>query len=219
MERKNITDEEVFEHIDQSINQLDKQRLQELNNLKQVQEIKQQALKLEIQRLSKKYGEDHPRVQKISARLSYNQEMFTGLDKEIKRAKTKTEPFSNKSWRIQGNVFDQLNKVAKGVTVFLSDKGHKWIEALGSTCTDEIGYFSITLDEESVKRHKDQPLYLSVSNNTKKINYVAPEPFFASNGLIDYKDIYLNDDCQPPSTKSKTDRGNSPSKIPTSKPK
>jgi len=200
MQKQYPGDKEILDAIDKSFTQVDEQRLAELNNLKQVQEIKNEVYKLERSRLVNKYGEDHPRVQNTNSRLAYNQEMFSGLDKEIKRAEIKTEPLPINAWRVHGKVFDK-NTPVTGMTVFLTDQKQNWVEVMGSDCTDEKGYYSITVDEKIVKQFARQPLFASVSDKNKKIIYRDTVRLFASEGLIDYKDIFLNDaasSCIPP---------------------
>jgi hypothetical protein len=201
MERKNISDKEILDNIDKSISQLDDQRLQELTNLKQLQEIKNEAMKLEGKRLANKYREDHPRVQKIITRQVYNREMFTGFDAEIDKAARKTTPLPNNSWRLHGKIFGQKNEPVNGVTVFFTDEKKNWIRELGSVCTDETGTYSLTVNEKLVDEMQQRSLYLSVSDKNQKLLCRDNNSFFAKKGVIDYKDAYLNGkDCVPPAT-------------------
>ena len=199
MKSANINDKERLDNIDKVISQLDEQRLVELNNLKRVQEIKNEVLKLEKKRLINKYGEDHPRVQKMSARLVSNQAVFSGLDIERERAGTKTEPLPHNSWRVYGRVFDQKNKPVNKKTIFFTDEKKNWLNDLGSVCTSETGYYSITISEKLVDTIEKQPLYISVSDENQQIIYQDTDPFLASKGLIEYRDIFMDEKgCAPP---------------------
>ncbi|MEO8148077.1 MAG: hypothetical protein ABI723_10590 [Bacteroidia bacterium] len=208
MTKENIDDNEILKNIAGSITQLDEQRLLELNNLKQLQEIKNEMFKLERNRLANKYGEDHPRVLKADSRLAYNQEMFPGLDKEIERANIKPDTLPVNSWRVHGKVkvYDEKFNPVKDVTVFLSDDKKTWFEALGNTCTDDSGYYSLTINEKQDDIIIKEPLFLNVSDKNQKLLYHDTEPLFFSVGLIDYKDIYLDGkDCVAPASNYEKD--------------
>ncbi len=193
-------EEEILSYIDQSAEQLDEQRLAGLKELQDTQLVKEEVLQREKKRLETKHGETHPEVKNAENRLRYNKEMFVGLKKEIERASVKTESINKTSWRVHGRVFDSGGNPVKGVTVFLSDRNKKWIEILGSSCTNELGYYALTADEKIIARvAKDQPLFLSVSDKNKKLLYMATEPVMAVAGIIVYQDIYLNqEDCVTP---------------------
>ena len=196
---KNIDDKDLLNKVHETISGLDEQRLQELNNLKQHQEIKNEVLQLESKRLANKHGEDHPRVQKTMARLAANREVFVALDKEAEKAAIKTELLPANSWRVHGKVFDEKNSPVSGVTVFLSDVQKNAIRDLGSICTDDTGYYVLTIEEKLMGVIEQKPLYLAVSSKSPKILYQRPEPVIAIKGFIEYADIYLNEkDCAPP---------------------
>ncbi len=148
MKNENPDDQTILNNVDASVTKLDELHLQELNNLKELQEIKNIVSELERKRLTAKWGEDHPGVIKAAARLSYNKELINGLNKEIEKANIKKEPLPENAWRVHGKVFDQKNAPVSGVTVFFSDANKAWIKELGNVCTDVTGYYSITVDEK-----------------------------------------------------------------------
>src|SRR5687768_11448528 len=190
MQRENVDDKELLNKVQETISGLDEQRLQELNNLKQHQEIKNEVLQLESKRLADKYGEDHPRVQKTMARLTANREVFIALDKEREKAAIKTQPLPANSWRVHGKVFDEKNLPVNGITVFFSDVQKNPIRDLGSVCTDDTGYYVLTVEEKLIGVIEQKPLYLTVSSKSPKLLYQRPEPVTAVKGLIEYADIY-----------------------------
>ncbi|MBK8488073.1 MAG: carboxypeptidase regulatory-like domain-containing protein [Bacteroidetes bacterium] len=198
-------DKEISGDVIQLISQLDEQRLVELNNLEQVQKIKNEVLILEQKRLINKYGKDSPRIQKISSRLAYNKSMFVALDIEKQRASIETEPLPNNAWRIHGRVFDQKNNPVNGITIFLTDEKQNWIRELGNVCTSETGYYSITVDDKLIDSLKGTALYISVSDKNQQIIYRDKKSFIATKGLIDYRDIYMDGrDCVPPPSDERT---------------
>ncbi len=193
-------EKETLDYMDDSADRLDEQRLSGLQEERNTQLIKEQILQREKKRLAEKHGSTHPEVQEADSRITYNQQMYPGLDNEIDKASVKTEPLPGNAWRVQGRVFDQNSQPVKGVTVFLSDQNKRWIDILGSSCTTELGYYSLTADEIVLdKIEKGQPIYLTVSDKNKTILYFAKAPVFVAKGLIDHQDIYLkNEDCVPP---------------------
>lgn len=196
-------EKETLNYIDDSTDQLDEQRLAGLQEEQNNQLIKDEVLQREKMRLEAKHGNTHPEVQHAESRIAYNKEMFTGLDNEVKKASIKTEPLPNNAWRVHGRVLDQNNTPVKGVTVFLADQHKDWIEVYGNSCTNEMGYYSLTVNGSRFAESmtKNQPLSLSVSEKNKKILYYASEPVYAAKGTIDHQDIYIklkDEDCVPP---------------------
>jgi len=201
-------EKETLDYIDNSADQLDEMRLAGLKEEKNTQLIKDEIWQREKKRMEVKHGKTHPEVQEADNRIAYNNEMYTGLDMEVEKASIKTDPFPYNSWRVNGKVFDKKIVPVKGVTVYLSDQNKKWIEKLGNSCTNEKGFYSLTVDAALVAGYekKRQPLYVSVSDKNKKLLYMASEPLYAHKGLIDYLDIFLNDkECvsPPPGTDDK----------------
>ena len=200
--RKSIpTDQkETLKYIDDTSDQLDEQRLAGLKEEQNTQLIKDEVLQREAKRLEVKHGKDHPEVQEAENRVAYNRQMFTGLDREIEKASIKTEPLPENGWRVHGRVFDPNIKPVKGVTVFFSDQGKRWVEILGNSCTNDLGYYSLTADEKVLDQiERSQILYLTVSDKNKTIIYTSRELFVPVKGVIVYRDIYLKqEDCVPP---------------------
>ena len=66
-------DKEILKKVDDAFAGLDQQRAGGLESLKTLQTVKDDAARREKLRLTNKYGADHPRVEKITDRLNYNQ--------------------------------------------------------------------------------------------------------------------------------------------------
>lgn len=193
-------EKETLNFLDDSTDKLDEHRLSGLQEEQEMQLIKDEIWQREKKRLEAKHGNTHPEVLEAESRIAYNKQMFPVLEKEIEKAKIKTEPLPDNAWRVHGRIFDQNSKPVKGVTVFLADQNERWIEVLGNSCTTELGYYSLTADESVIdKIEKGQPLYLTVSDKSKRILYFASAPVFVARRLIDYRDIYLKEeDCGGP---------------------
>lgn len=197
------TEAENLRFFKSSVGTLDDQRLEDLKKFQDLQLIRNEVLKEEANRFTKKLGSDHPRVQKLQTQLAYNKEMFKGLEKEIEKASIKQEPFESEWWRVHGRVFDAGQKPAQGLTVFLADREKGWIKELGSACTDDKGYYALTLNAEQIKQYGKQPLYLRVSDKKQETLYTDQDPLTPTPGLMTFKDVYLKSDmCVTPPEQS-----------------
>jgi hypothetical protein len=85
-----------------------------LEKAKRLQEINDAAAVRERDRLARKYGPNHPRVRKLTARLSYNQKLFTGLDAEIERTRVPAKPFAGSAWRVHGRICNRPPRTRQG---------------------------------------------------------------------------------------------------------
>ncbi len=193
-------EKEVLDHIDGLSDQLDKERLSGLQEFKNSQLIKDEILQRESMRMAAKHGRTHPQVLEFESRAELNKQMYPGVEIEIEKASIRQEPFSQTSWRVHGRLFDKESKPLKSHNVFLSDASVRWIEAIGSSCTTETGYYSLTLDEKLFGRFENgQPMFLSVSDRSQKTIFMSKEPLFPKKGLITYRDIFLREEeCSPP---------------------
>ena len=202
-------EKEVLDHIDGLSNQLDEQRLSGLQEFKNSQLIKDEILQRESMRMAAKHGRTHPRVLEFESRADLNNQMYPGLEIEIEKATISQESFSTSSWRVHGRLFDKESKPLKSHNVFLSDANGRWIEAIGSSCTTETGYYSLTLDEKLVgKFGNGKPMFLSVSEKGQKPIFMSKEPLFPKKGVITYRDIFLiEEECSPPITRNPDSEG------------
>lgn len=207
-------EKEVLDHIDGLSDQLDKERLSGLQEFKNSQLIKDEILQRESMRMAAKHGRTHPQVLEFESRAELNKQMYPGLEIEIEKATITQEPFANTSWRVHGRLFDKESRPLKSHNVFLSDANGRWIEAIGSSCTIETGYYSLTLDEKLFGRFENgQPMFLSVSDRSQKPIFLSKEPLFPRKGLITYRDIFLRDEeCSPPITGNPDSEGSDSNK-------
>lgn len=195
------TDAEASVVIVDSVKMLDDERLAGLKEFQQHQGLRNSILQEEKTRLESKYGSDHPVVQEINTRLDMHENLNAGLDQEISKSSIKNDPLPAGSWRIHGKVYDSGIAPVQGYSVFLGDISGNWNKKTGNSCTDETGYYSLTLVEKVAQSLEKQPLYLIVSNKDKKIVYMDSEPINVKRGTIIYRDIILsetNTTCIPP---------------------
>ncbi len=200
-----FTDTAAASFINESVTKLDEQRLAGLQDFQQQQSFRNPILQQEKSRLEAKYGSDHPLVLKIATRLGMQEQVNTGLNQEISKASVKNVPFDTTSWRIQGKVYDSGNKPVQGFTVFFGDNAGNWNSFTANSCTDETGYYSLTVDLNMMKRLKKAALFLCVSDKNKKLVYPGQDAYQPVSGAIEYKDILLGDGlcAVPPSSEKK----------------
>ena len=185
--------------VDDALTQLENQRTAGLIDAQRYQEINQRALEKEQIRLSRKYGEGHPEAQKIAARLTYNRNLFAGLNQEISRSESRMPPLPQNGWRVRGQVFDGANAPMGKQNVYLSDERREPITEIAYACTDQRGYYAITLSDKEVEAVKGRALYLTASDANRTVLYRSPEPLRASPGKIELRNIYIGQkECTPP---------------------
>jgi hypothetical protein len=163
--------------------------------LKTLQSNQTTALEREQARLTNKYGANHPRVQQIAARLTYNQGLMRDLDREIERSQIQVPPFDLNTWLVHGRVLDQQRTGMQGLTVSLFNEQKQWIRQLGHACTDERGYFAIAYRVEGQRSQipPSQPLFLTITNPNRQILHQENAPLFVKLGQIDYREIVLTE--------------------------
>jgi hypothetical protein len=184
-----------------------------LNNLKNFQNLKQQVLTQEAARLTLKNSAD-PKISDINARISYNELLVPNVDQQIAKASVTPDPLPASSWRVYGTVYDPNNSPEIGVTVFFSDENNLWLKELGNTCTDQTGYYSITVAANLLKDIIARgAVYISVSDEKQQLSYQDPTPLVVAKGLIDLKNIYVEiNTCAPPPDPNQ-DSGTKPTKT------
>lgn len=200
------SNDEIFKRVQETPGTLDQQRTLGLEQLKRLQVNQTLSLEREQARLSQKYGATHPRTQKVTARLAYNQNLIPNLDSEIERSKIEVPALDSQTWVVQGRVLDQNYVGIPELTISLTDEQQTWIEALGYVCTDQRGYFVLTYSlppgqEPTISN--STPLFLTVSDKQGKVLHRETKPLFLRLGQVDYREIILGarDVCgEPPGT-------------------
>lgn len=191
--RKKISDLDALEWAAESRGQLDDHRLTELKNERRLQEIKEISRRKERDRLIKKYGATHPRVQKLQTRIKYNEDMFVALETEIKRTENKTEPLPEKGWRLDGKLLDQKNNPVANATVFFANSKKVWLREFGSSLTDKSGNFSLPIEEIHIEEAKKAGLHLAASIKEKELIYFDTAVQKPQQGAVDFQIINLQE--------------------------
>jgi len=193
--------EDILRSIEDTFDTVDDERARGLERVKTIQDTKNESLKRERVRLTKKYGEDHPRVQKIDSRLTYNQSLLKDLAVEIDRSKVEVPAIDGNTWMVHGRVLDKTRAGIAGLTLSLFDEKGKWIREMGYSCTDDRGYFAITYPAKEDEKSEAQRLFLTVTDKEHRVLHREKEPLYVRLGWIDYLEIVIDDQgdvCPPP---------------------
>ena len=193
--------EDILRSIEETFDTVDNERVRGLERVKTIQDTKNESLARERRRLARKYGEDHPRVQKIDSRLAYNQSFLKDLAVEIDRSKVEVPAIDANTWMVHGRVLDKTRAGIMGLTVSLFDEKGKWIREMGYSCTDERGYFAITYSAKEDEKPGAQRLFLTVTDKEHRVLHREREPLYVRLGWIDYREIIIDDQgdvCLPP---------------------
>jgi hypothetical protein len=136
---------EAFENIFAEFN---KQATETLNGLRQMQTIQHARLEEEAERLLQKFGQDRPRHSSVQVELSFSSklcwrsELPTHVYKSILSLAGVEEP----NFIVSGRVLDSDGGPAAGIMVTAYDRDVQYDDVLGSTLSDETGYFEIRFE-------------------------------------------------------------------------
>lgn len=188
------TIEDANQKIDLSLDSHDQLKIAGLAKLNAQQNFRQRAMVAERKRLIKKYGAKHPRVQKVAAKLKFNDRFISDIRIEKDKANIVPPTTGKDTWLLHGRVLDQDNIGIKGLTVSLFNRKNKWVRELGFACTDELGYFAIIYRQESEKTNipGSQELILTVTDEENRILHQEKDQLMVSIGKIDYREIVLS---------------------------
>jgi len=195
------TTDQFVNNTQHAIDQLDTNRSEQLEFTNKLLALKDKAQQKEKERLTKKYGADHPEVKRIEARLAFNQDLFPAVAANISQSNTRVEPFPVTTWRVYGFVFDANGNPVEKITVLLLDEKQQPIRTLPYSCTDSKGYYAITLTKEQLPDNKTALLLGVTLPGQKKPVVASKEPLFANVGVMNYREIVLaSATCEPPFT-------------------
>jgi hypothetical protein len=185
------------EWTDRTLDNLEFARVEGYERAIASQQLKLLQLRSEGERLVKKHGKDHPRVQKIAYDLDTLERTRAAMEFNMRVIKSQ-EQMEKTSWRVQGFVNGEEQKPLEAWRVELSNpkrqattKGEKQ-PYLRVTHTNELGFYSFTLNEEEIKALNGEALLLQIPDNPAKgkANVLAVEVKPIS-GLMDLHDFSI----------------------------
>lgn len=135
---------EVLDNLEDVLGGLEGDRKKLLNGLKALQNISQNLLQREVNRLKEKLGADHPRVKRLKVQTAKNLKLIAVLEAEIELADIRAPEINKNVWVVQGKVVgEESQRGIGGLLVSLYDKDLFFDDTLGITVTDEQGNFEI----------------------------------------------------------------------------
>lgn len=206
MEKKQISDHDFIGKLDASLDLLDTLRAEELSRSKLYHMVKNYALRREQNRLTKKLGQNHPKVKQMASRVAYREKMLVDLEEEAARAQIRVPTVTADQWLVHGVVLDKNRKGKSGLTVGIFDAQGKWRQDFGYGCTDARGYFVIIHTPKAVGRVEANVVpqyYLYVLDQDQRILLKDTIPLTLEVGYMYYRRLLLADGagvCQAPPT-------------------
>lgn len=197
---------EVAAHLDRALDQADLQREAGLAQLARVRSAKQTMLQREQQRLAKKLGARHPRVQALERKREANTAMLREVNLDLARATTPPINPDDTVWLLHGRVLDRQRQGQPGLTITLVDAKGNWVRELGYACTDTRGYFRLSVDNlksppETPEAADATTVQLRVSDRANTVLHTDKLPLTPRLGQVDYREITLGEppaDCRGP---------------------
>ncbi len=200
-----IPNPDVIGRVDTTFTQLDQRRTEQLERLQQIQTVQNTLLVREHQRLIAKYGEEHPRVQKATARLTYNQGLQRDLSQEVERSKIEVTQLDRRTWQGHGFVLNTDLVGLQGLTISFVDAQNSWVRELGYACTDERGYFSLLYPKPATEMPPSSnlpPIFLTITDANRRVLHRESTSRTVQLGQVDFWRIVLGQEgggtCEPP---------------------
>ena len=191
----------VARGIESGIETADAERAKALEHLQLVRNTKAKGLTSEHARLADKYGDKHPRVIALAARIKLNEGLLSNLSAEVVRARTEIPRVDETSWVLHGFVRDLNGKPLSQLTIApynRADKSGVWVKELGYACTKEPGYFKI--EAKGIKPGHEK-IFLRALNRDGDTLFCDSQGNTPRPGGLDYREIRISGDvveCVPP---------------------
>jgi 5-hydroxyisourate hydrolase-like protein (transthyretin family) len=136
-----------------------------VDNLKDVQLFHRSLMQREAARLERKLGSDHPRVQKLNARVATSLKRASATAAELELARIQTPEVEAEEGLVHGRVTLSDKRGLGKLLIRLEDEQGRQIKDLGETQTDRRGYYSIRVDTQTIeklKKTEKSEVYLAV---------------------------------------------------------
>lgn len=175
-----------------------------MRSLSDEQQQRSDALQLERQRLSAKYGADSPQVASVAQRLELHDQVNVAIKVQKERFDLRTPDTSTDSLIVYGRVVDTAGEGLGGLTVSAIDEKAKIV---ATTETDDGGGFELPIltsaftrkvasgavEVEGTKEGLDEQadLRLQISDARKRTLYRDQEVFQPTPGKLSYREIVL----------------------------
>jgi hypothetical protein len=197
MENKRASNDDKLRQLIDAVDLMDETVSEQTEYSAALMQMKNDAMVKERDRLVKKYGQDNIVVRAFTERIAYHDTVNPVRKEVINHMKVRTDPPALDGWRVQGQVMDENTKPMPNINVLLIDEKRQPVRDLPTGCSNDDGYYSITVDKDQVKKHQEK-LFLAVVSKYKKVEQVDDEEMTASEGAIESRDIILKKEtCEP----------------------
>jgi len=126
--------------------------------------LTQGVLIKESSRLKKELGENHPRVEKLTASIEANQNFIQDLEVELEIASIEIPEAPPGGVLVHGRVSDAFGRGFPTLLVYGENESSENLTAFGKSETDNTGYFSIPLDKRALEKLTGEKVFLVVKN-------------------------------------------------------
>lgn len=183
--------------LEKLIDQFDTSRGAGLAELVRVRAAKFNGVVRDRARLAAQLGAEDPRVAALDRSLALHNDTLNGFRSEIALSAIDPPRVDERGWAIHGNVYDTARSALPGLTVALYLKD-AWLRDSGYACTDDTGYFVLTVGDAVAAADDALSLRLLRSEN---IVYTDPRPVAIHPAHVEYREIVVDDTsdiCAPP---------------------
>ena len=181
--------ESIEDRLEAALKHVEEFRGQDLSVLADLLQQKNQSLRRELDRLSRKLGKDHPRVEQMAARLDAKKALLDELKSMLRTSEIPGPKPEEGDWKVSGQVLDPDKRAAGGLMVRVFDKDLKYSDLLGTIQTDADGKFQITYQTKDFRHmlEKNPDLYIEILDG-KKVLFTSKEAVrFNAGGVEDFK--------------------------------
>lgn len=170
MSENRRTSDEWLTSILEGLAPVGSQKLEPLQQMREMQAAYRVLLEHETARLKKAHGDADPLVRDMQNRLGRNLAMVETLEVKDQVRRIQVKETGEKEGLVHGRITDEGSRALVGFTVTLTDEAGKDLGIAGGK-VDHTGYFSVVVPEEHVARLSagKKAVYLTIKNRKGEV--------------------------------------------------
>jgi hypothetical protein len=181
-------------HVNKTVDDLESIRGESLDRFIYIQQLHQSMYELELKRLESKYGPNHARSQNLAGALEMNGAVQNALELQKAFMNSNSEEFEAGTWRVQGHVCSSDYSPLAGVRVSLAVDKELQQRDMRPSVTDNLGFYSITLDKKAVEQLKGKPVRVIVAGKYRGVVRADDSMLTPALDIIDIQNIVISDE-------------------------